>query len=154
MLVVSAPSFLCAWNQQPWRNLWTIILPQDAYTYSFKDLTDSQNLWCDRSILPKIILIFLQNFLDFTISDDYEAGRFCSDSESPYLRKGTMHCSFLIYTQCCMIEKVWHQIFWSSILNNVFRRGVQPTYDYQSILRAPRLSFTIHFHCHSLPTVL
>ena len=33
-------------------------------TYSFNDLTDSQNLWSCESISPKTILTFPKNFID------------------------------------------------------------------------------------------
>ena len=57
MLVVFTPSFLCAWNQMPWRNLQKIVLLWDFYTYSFDDSTDSQNIWSSDWISLKIILV-------------------------------------------------------------------------------------------------
>ena len=63
---VLAPSSFCVWNQIPWRNLQTrILLLRGFCINSFDDSTDCQNLWCCRSIPPKILLKFSKNFLNF-----------------------------------------------------------------------------------------
>ena len=59
-----ASFFLCVWNQMPWRNLLTIVLPRNFCTNTFDYSTDCQNLWCCGSIYPKTILIFLKNVLN------------------------------------------------------------------------------------------
>ena len=64
MLIVFAPSALCVWNQMPWRNLQTIVLPQDFLHILLQWF--NENLWSCGLISPKTILIFPKNFLDFS----------------------------------------------------------------------------------------
>ena len=59
-----APSSLCVWNQMPWRNLQTIVLPRVfSCTYSVDDLAESQNLWSCWLISLNTNQIFVENFL-------------------------------------------------------------------------------------------
>ena len=44
MIVVSAESFLGAWNHMSRRNLQKMGLSRDLYSYSFNDSMDRQNL--------------------------------------------------------------------------------------------------------------
>ena len=46
MLKVFASSFLCIWNQMPWKNLKTIVLPQDFYhvlLWWFNEYSECEN---------------------------------------------------------------------------------------------------------------
>ena len=53
--LVFVPSSLCVWNQTPRRSRQIILLPLGFCTDTFKNSTDSQNLWCHGSISPKAI---------------------------------------------------------------------------------------------------
>ena len=77
MQVVFAPSFLCVWNQMPWKNLWMVVLPWNFFLYFLDDLNDCQNLWSYRTISPNVILIFPKNFLDFKVDMIEKQGIIC-----------------------------------------------------------------------------
>ena len=64
--VVFAPYSPCVWNQRPWRSRRIILLSLGFFfcTYTCKDSTDSQNLWCRGSISPKVVLVLPKYFLN------------------------------------------------------------------------------------------
>ena len=109
------------------------------------DLMDSENRWSCGLISLETILIFPKNFFNFwsdtiekqgiinlsSYSSKNHASVVLSNSKVIFLG-GRGGCSLLsifllcfVYTQCCIIEVVCHQIFLSLILLKVFRWGLQ-----------------------------
>ena len=60
--VILAPSFLCEWSQRLWRSRQIKLLPLGFFTYTFKNSTDSQNLW-RRWFISLKSMLFLPNYL-------------------------------------------------------------------------------------------
>ena len=134
----------CVWNQMPWTNGEKYYDLETFCTYFSNNSTDSQNLWCG-SIVLKSILIFKNNFLDFRFDTIEKQGiinlssygtksKACvvlSDSDVAFLGKREW-CSLssssllcFLYTQGCIIEEIYRQIFLSSIHQEQFRLDLQ-----------------------------
>ena len=108
LLVLFALFFIIVWNKLPWRNLWLILFPRHFCSYSFDDSTYCQHLLYNRSISPKMVLIFPKDFIFFRL--DWKVGHNrnysstgksragLSDSMVAFWRKlgGTSH-TFLYY---------------------------------------------------------
>ena len=135
MLVVFASSFLCVWNQMPWINLQTIVLPPVFFANSPSIIRRIIRMFdvLDR-FLRKSFWFFQRIFLTSSrirlwTSKDYTFV-IRSDSKVAFLREKEVqifiHFSITFFnTEFRIFVEVCRQIFFSSILQEVFRWGLQ-----------------------------